>query len=395
MRKFIFILGLLAVVGVPLAGAQDPAPAPAPPPVPIGVKPEQVTVAVKVVEFVAEKGVETGFSAYFSRREEPRLWGRVASGNGAISTADLTFPSDQAAITVFLDRIRTANGDLEMVLQGLVTDNKAFILSRPTLKVMVGGDTSTIQTTQKNPYAKPESVGNNIVIVTAFKNTGVTLTVGVPEIIDDNMDWADLDDSYIHLVITATVTERGGDRELALDVSLTGDVETLVAPTFINRTITTDVWVRHGQTLVLGGLYRNRKRKSLDTSPWLAKAESVTVSAAERFIPGNLVGAPVSNTIGNRDTEEERRELVFFIRPDVWLPSVRVMDPLWDMDDEEYVTPPESMIDRTARELKEKLSPTGVISDIVEGVGAIPKELTGEISGQELDDGILQEITDE
>ena len=84
-----------------------------------------------MVEFQTEKNVETGFSAFFSRRNKERLYGRVTSGNGAIRTADLTFPTDSGnrleGLTVFLDNISTNYGDIEMVLQALVDENRAYI----------------------------------------------------------------------------------------------------------------------------------------------------------------------------------------------------------------------------------------------------------------------------
>ena len=106
---------------------------------------QQVNVAVKIVEFQTTTGVETGLSAYFKQRNTPRPYGRVSSGNGAITSADITFPNTtNAGLTVFLDKITTHYGDIEMVLQALVDQNRAYILSRPKVMVLVGSEVPTI-----------------------------------------------------------------------------------------------------------------------------------------------------------------------------------------------------------------------------------------------------------
>ena len=110
------------------------------------VPPKQVVVSVKIIEFQATKGVETGFSAYFKRTVKHLPFGEVSS----INTADLTFPTDTAAgLTVFLDKIMFHEGALEFVIQAFVDENKSFILSKPRAMVIVGEARPTIiQTTQ-------------------------------------------------------------------------------------------------------------------------------------------------------------------------------------------------------------------------------------------------------
>ncbi|MCP4644283.1 MAG: hypothetical protein GY851_27820 [bacterium] len=311
-------LVLAIVCGASLAFAQDPAPEDLDP-----LRPQQVSVAVKIVEFQAEKAVETGLSAYFARRNKARMYNRLTSGNGAITTADLTFPMspETAAITVFLDRIRMSEGDLEFVLEALASESRAYILSRPRALVMVGQATqTTIKTVQNNPYENPVVVGTTIVDTTAFKDTGVSLSVKVPDLADDDKDWFTQEDSYVKLELEASITELGN--EVLISTNQGG----VAAPQFSNRLLTTTVWVRHGQTLILGGLYRNTKQKNLASVPWLAQGEDLVVGLAENVVPGQVLGSPLSNMIGNRASEQTRRELVFFIRTETWLPSFTVAE---------------------------------------------------------------------
>lgn len=340
--------------------------------------PEQVSVAMKVVEFQATKGVDTGFSAFYSRRNEPKTYGRVSDGKGAITTADLTFPLDsEGAITVFLDRLRLSDGDLEFVLQGLVNENRAYILSRPRALVRVQNPLPTIiETVEENPYENPTVVGTTVVGVTDFRKTGVILQVHIPEVVDDDGDWSTVDDTYIQLQLQAEVKELGEDIVVAVDDRFAG-ANQVVAPTFVSRSMTTKVWVRHGQVLILGGLYRNRKSHALKTVPGLTKAEDLAVGLVERVVPGNFIGSPLSSVFGNRTTEEQRRELVFFIKCEVWSPAYTVADESVFEDDEEAKT---------------RIKPTDVIGDVIGGIASIPGGIAEGISGQELEQGIESEL---
>lgn len=337
--------------------------------------PQQVNVSVKVVEFQARKGVESGLSLFYARRNTIRPYGRVAtagvgSGNGAITTADLTFPTDaESAITVFLDKISTGNGEIEMVLQALADENNAFILSRPRVMVMVGEATPTeIKTVQENPYARPTVVGTTVINATDFRDTGVTLWVWVRKVIDDDGDWSTTDDTYVQLYVVADVKERGQDEVIAFDPRF-GASQQVSAPSFLSRRIDTKVWVRHGEVLVLGGLFRNQDLRSVDTIPWMSKAENVTVGLAERLIPGNFLGTPLSSTLGARDVEQQRRELVFFIKSEIWRAAYTVVDEF-------------ALFDETDEAPKERRSPTDVIESVLEGISDTSEGIVDGVSGR-------------
>lgn len=380
----ILVAVAITVIIAPMATGQDAAPADAPaeaaPPAP-ELEPQQVNVSVKVVEFQTTKGLETGLSAYFQRVNKERAYGRISSGNGAITTADLTFPSSRSSgITVFLDQLHMSEGDLEIVLQALAEENRAFVLSQPRALVKAGGPGTILGTVQNIPYENTQVVGSTAVQVTAYRDTGVAVNVRVPAIIDDDGDPQTQNDTYIALDLDAEVKEEGQRIVIALDDRLVGGdfalaQQALRAPELISRQIRTRVWVRHGQVLVIGGLYRNVNNKSLDTVPWLNQAEDVAVGLANRLIPGNLVPSPLSASIGNRSTEESRRELVFFIKAEVVPLSYTVMGGhgFNDMPVEERMTLPR---------------PKDVITDVLEGSGELVRGIQREITGNESDDGL-------
>ncbi len=335
--------------------------------------PKQVNVSVKVVEFQTSKGVETGLSAYLAQISKPKPYGGVTTPSGAITSADITFPSSTAAgLTVFLDQIFFDDYALELVLQALADENRAYIHSRPKTMAMIG-QPATIKTVVSVPYENTVVVGNTPTQTTEFRDTGVTLVVNPVEVVDDDGNWTTTTDTYVKLDITADVKELGQRLIVKLDDRLAGGSDFslaqngITAPEFISRGIVTHVWVRHGQVLVLGGLYRNTENKDLDTLPWLPEAEDVAVAMAERVIPGNFLSSPLSATLGNRSRHEGRRELVFLIKAEAWRPAYTVADTHGFSE---------------APEEERRLRPTDVLTDVIQDITEVPRGIAEGIAGE-------------
>ncbi len=351
---------------VPAPAAADPAAAPAAAPpaaAPVAAvekPPEQVVVSVKIIEFQTTKGVETGLSAYFSSASRGPV-GEVVPDNGSgIGTVDLTFPTTTAGgLTVFLDQINFSGGELEVLLQALVNENRAFILSRPHVMVKVASPiASVVETTQKIPYESTRVVGSTIVQVTEFEDTGVNLAVFVPEVIDDDGNWSTHDDTYIRLAVRAIVKEEG--QRIVVGLTSTnenfsdGD-NAITVPEFISRSISTNVWVRHGQVLLLGGLYRNSESKSIATAPLIAQAENAAIGLVQGLASGNIAATPISATLGSRKADESRRELAFLIKAETWRPAFSISDDLGFVQ----------------QEANKRRSPADVIVEVAQGLAGI------------------------
>ncbi len=302
-----------------------------------------MNVAVKIIEFQTSKGVETGLSAYFHQRVDPRPYGRVSTGTGIISAASLAYPSaSTAGISLFLDRLSTYYGDFEVVLQALVDQNRAFILSQPKVMVPVGlpGEgadavqPTIIKTTQSIPYENTVVVGTTALQTTAFETTGVTLTVSALQVADDDGDPNTQDDIFIQLQLSAEIMEEGSRVTVALDDSVrsagavfTSSTNAISVPEFVSRSLSTTVWVRNGQVLILGGLYRNTKNKNLATLPWLTQGENILNSMTNRLSPvAEMPNIPLASTLGNQDRQETRRELVFLIKAELWRKAYTVTE---------------------------------------------------------------------
>lgn len=345
--------------------------------------PQQVDVAVKVVEFQTNRGLETGFSAYFKRRLEPQPYGRLATTQGIVQSLDYTFPSTTTSgISVFFDNISAAYGDIEVVLQGLEDENRATILSRPKVKVPVGAAAPTIiKTTQGIPYESTIVVGATAVQTTAFRDTGVTLEVSAQQVIDDDGDPGTMDDVYILLQLRAEVNEEGPRITVALDDRVTAaqGSNALSVPEFVSRSINTTVWVRHGQVLVLGGLYRNSTNKSLDTMPWLSQGEDLLAGALQRIVPFGAPQIPLSAGFGNQRKDEGRRELVFLIKAEIWQPTFTVADDFGFLEEPRDTT-------------RRRLSPTDVITGVLGEIADVPRGIATGVAGRGVGDDITQSL---
>ncbi len=320
----------------------------------------QVNVSVKIIEFQSSRGTETGLSAYFQQRMRPRPYGQVASRNGIISAASLAFPARASGVTLFLDGLSTYYGDFEVVLQALVDQNRAFILSQPKVMVPVGAPTPTrIATTQNIPYEKTVVVGSTTVQTTDFRDTGVMLNVSALQIHEEEGDPNTEGDVYIKLNLSAEIKEEGQRITVALDDSISAaggtfarSTNAISVPEFISRSMETTVWVRNGQVLILGGLYRNTKNKNVATLPWLTQGENMINTVAGRVSPlADTPRVPLTSALGSREESESRRELVFMVKAEVWRKAYTVAEGFGvfeDLEDEDIDEEEEIVTPRTA-----------------------------------------------
>lgn len=337
---------------------------------------DQVSVAVKVIEFQTGEDIATGLSAYFKKVARTSPYGQSVMPNGAIKVADLTFPTTTAGgITVFLDRLTNEYGEFEVLLQALQDQNRAFILSRPRAMVTVAEATPTIiETVQQIPYEDTKVFGATVRQITSFRDAGVYLSVQAPEILDDDGDKRTTHDTFIRLKLIARVSEEGQRITVALDDVITTSTQNEISvPELVSREITTDVWVPHGQVLIMGGLFRTTAGRTVESAPFLTQAEDMINSTAQRFLPFNAPNIPASSGLGSRNESETRRELVFLVRAERWQPSQTVADEFGFMDDGEESEEP------TAPE--KKVKPTDVINDVLEGISSIPRGVAEGISG--------------
>jgi len=353
-----------------------------------GQDPQQVNVSVKIIEFQTTKGAESGISAYFKKRITPRPYGLVSTGPGIIDAASLAFPNrSTAGITLFLDQISTYYGDIEMILQALVDQNRAFILSQPKVMVSVGAAAPTIiKTTQDVPYENTVVVGVNAVQTTAFRPTGVTLTVSALQVVDDDGNPNTTEDQYIQLKLTAEINEEGQRITIALadTFAITGAVvsrstNAISVPEFVSRSLDTTVWVKNNQVLILGGLYRNTKNKNVSTLPWLTQGEDLVNNTLERLSPfSETPDIPLTSALGNKRSSETRRELVFMVKADIWRQAFTLYEGFGAPGGEDAAPEEEGEED-----IVHPTPPSGFIGSLFGGSNTVPSGVSDSLGGRE------------
>lgn len=350
-------------------------------------EPKQVNVSVKIIEFQTTNDLETGFSAYFKDRIHPRPYGKVVAGQETdVNSVALTFPNTgSSGLSVFLDNLTNNWADVELALQAMVDQGKAFILSQPKVMVPVAAAVpAVIKTSRDVPYTNTIVIGATAVQTTAFKPTGVAMTVSALEVVDDDGNPTTTDDTYIKLKLTAEINEEGQRIAIALDQrtgsgSILNQTSTAISvPEFVSRSVDTTVWVRNGQVLLMGGLYRDDKNTNLSTLPWLPETEGVVNNVISRMLPfAASASTPLSASVGNNAKSSARRELVFMIKADLWRKSYTVADEFGFAADQPQGEKKDR--EKAPEEPAKSRTPADVITGVLGNRGGVAPGLAGSI----------------
>ena len=167
---------------------------------------------------------------------------------------------------------------LGATLKLLETEGKAQMLSNPKVITKSGMQASfTVGGEIPVPYANAQGVGAE------FKKYGVMLTV-MPTVIDDKKGIVDV---QIQLIVSNP------------NYSRTVVVSGTSIPSIITREINTDVEIKNGETLVIGGLKYSNRNVSKNRVPVLGS------------LP--LIGALFSST----DVQEDQSSLFLFVTFDI------------------------------------------------------------------------------
>ncbi|MCS2163314.1 type II secretion system secretin GspD [Scandinavium sp. H11S7] len=142
------------------------------------------------------------------------------------------------------------NGDFGMLLSALSTDGKNDILSTPSV-VTLDNKEASFNVGQDVPVlsGSQTTTGDNVFNTVERKTVGTKLKI-IPQINDGDT---------IHLKIEQEVS--------SVDANATEDAS--LGPTFNTRTISNEVMVHSGQTVVLGGLIENVTKQNVSKVPLL------------------------------------------------------------------------------------------------------------------------------
>jgi len=168
-------------------------------------------------------------------------------------------------------------------LNALIKDNKARILSQPSLMVLDGNEASMLVGGEFPVPMVQSGTGGSVTV--QFKPFGVRLNVAPVVVSDDT----------IQLTVTPEVSEIDfSDAVIANGISIPG---------ISIRRATSTLQMKNGQTLVIGGLYSNNYGKNINKIPFLGN------------IP--ILGEFFKST----STTKTERELLVMIETEIVTPS--------------------------------------------------------------------------
>ncbi|HAS52559.1 MAG TPA: type II secretion system protein GspD [Gammaproteobacteria bacterium] len=263
------------------------------------VSPRQVLIEATFVEVSLSGQLKYGVQWFFNNDV-----GSNRQGNASLGL------SDKVGLTSALSGLSpgqfsyaiTGSGDIvKALLRALAADSKVKVLSSPQVMVL-DNQQATIEVGQSTPIPQGTTTVNSVSTSggVTYKDTGVRLKV-LPRINAGGM---------VSMEIEQSVSEPGN----LVTVGTSGDDEAPVKATareFTQRTVDSKVVVENNQTLVLGGLIREKGTEGQEGIPGL------------RSIP--VLGSLFSTTT----QENDRTELIVLITPRVVkdsLEATRVTD---------------------------------------------------------------------
>lgn len=246
----------------------------------------QVMIEARIVEssrqFTRELGVQLGLSfsqitdRSFPNRIDVRGGLPAASDTGPLAKPAANFLLDlPAAVTagsggaIGFSLMSIGGAILDAQLSALESSNRGKIISSPKVATLDNTE-ALIQSGTRIPYQTTSSEGTK----TEFVDATISLKV-TPHITPND---------YIDMKITAKKNEQGPNTVAGL-------------PTIITREANTDMLVKDGETVVIGGLYKRN------------------VASSRSGIPG-LSSLPVIGSLFRKDKDDDiNDELLIFLTP--------------------------------------------------------------------------------
>ncbi|MFT4045100.1 MAG: type IV pilus secretin PilQ [Solimonas sp.] len=255
----------------------------------------QVLIESRIVianeDFAREMGTKFGVSTTGSIGSSSI--GQSGNNTGSDSAVSGTTPSLDDSYIVNLPTADSApsigwtilglNFQIDLELQALQTEDRGEVISSPRV-VTANGKQAVIEQGQEIPYQTTSSSSSSS--TTSFKKAVLSLTV-TPQITPDNRVIMDL--NVTNDSVGSNVSTAGG-----------------TAPAIDTRKLDTQVLIRSGETVVLGGIFQRTQSKSSSKVPLLGD------------IP--LLGFLFRNS----DDEDSKRELLVFVTPKVLQEGLKV-----------------------------------------------------------------------
>ena len=278
----------------------------------IDIKPKQILIKAKIVEVsrdflkdigldwgTGQDGVSSGFSqiTLSSKDNSP-----TKSLGGHIRSTSNT-PSVFRPKTEGLDIVDTGlrlvfkkltGTEFEAILHALEEDVRTNVLSSPVI-LTLNNQEASILVGEKFPIIKTEvSTETNQIIggsLDRYQDIGIQLNV-VPQICGEN-------EEFINMILHPAVTSYFDTSK----VTSASGIKLVEYPIIISREAETQVLIKDGETIVIGGLTKDVKSKQFTGIPFLSK------------IP--IIGA----LFGTHTTDTEKVDLLIFISANIVNPG--------------------------------------------------------------------------
>lgn len=239
----------------------------------IDLRPLQVLIEVTIAEVQRTSGLNVGLGGSATRRG--------ASANAPRDTVGL-LPGNASARD-FIFKLTSGNGSINYMaaLNALQSRGDVKVLSLPVI-IAQNNKEATLNVGEQRPFVQVnQSVTTGAIPTTVqtvqYIDVGTTLTI--TPIINP--------DGYVNMAVNQT------------NNSATNEVQ-FSAPVISQREASTQVFLRDGQTTVIGGLAGTSKTKNVSGVPWFSKIPII----------GGLF-------FGNTATTETTNELFLFLTPHI------------------------------------------------------------------------------
>lgn len=261
---------------------------------------QQVRIEARVLEWYVADELNVNFAVNFT--------GQAPGTN--LESADLTLAADpmlQSATRIFFDGMDLDDvGSFDAVVELLEVAGNVSVLSKPSIIVPVAQNfdpnkmnaapsafTGNVRFGERVPYEQVRAIGNRLASVTQYKDTGVTLNVGVP-MVRGNLVVIDME---------TIVNDHTGFIRIAHN----NENQPTAVPTTNERTIKNRLVVPDRTVFIAGVMKTTQQTEQRAGIPWLSE------------IP--LIGALISS----RSDSYSDSELVFLVKPEIITPY-RVLD---------------------------------------------------------------------
>jgi type II secretory pathway component GspD/PulD (secretin) len=240
--------------------------------------PEQVSIMAKLIEVTLDDYVGYGLEVFTNNRADSLNRGMTTASS--FDTATGTTGGMFGQPTGFNPFFATfSNPRLDIRLELLANEGRVETLSQPH-QLVSNRQTARIEVGQEIPYLESTSAGAGTTTASvSFKEVAIVMEV-TPTVLENGL---------IRLQITLTV------REVIGNIAIQGNN----TPVLSKRETKTDVFIHDGETLVMGGLLRERERLDENGLPLL------------KDIP--VLGYLFKSANRTRN----KTDLLFFLRPQI------------------------------------------------------------------------------